>query len=288
MAERIRDVVRALDAWAPYTYQEPSDNARLICGDPDEPVRGVLCCLDSTEAVVEDAVAQGCNLIVAHHPILFGSLKSLTGADYVQRTIMAALRAGVAICAAHTNLDAVHNGVNLRLAQALGLGETRILDPRRDLLTKLVVYVPREQAEAVRQALYGAGAGVISEYDHCSFNLDGIGTFRGSEQSNPRLGERGQDTRVEETRVEVLLPRHLEQPALEAMRRAHPYEEVAYHLTPLLNEHPRVGHGMVGHFNQALSETDFLALLKERLGVPMLRHTALTGRPIQRVALCGG
>jgi dinuclear metal center YbgI/SA1388 family protein len=288
MAERIRDVVRALDAWAPYVYQESYDNARLICGDPDEPLRGVLCCLDSTEAVVQDAVELGCNLIVAHHPILFGGLKSLTGRSYVERTLMAAVRAGVSICAAHTNLDAVHNGVNQRLAQMLGLVETRILDPRRELLAKLVVYVPREQAETLRQALYAAGAGVISEYDHCSFNLEGTGTFRGSEASNPRLGERGRDTEVAETRVDVLLPRHLEAPVLAAMRQAHPYEEVAYDLLPLLNEHPRVGHGMLGQLDEPMPEPDFLQRIKDVLGTPVLRHTALCGRPIQRVAVCGG
>ncbi len=284
----LSELIWALEEWAPPALQESYDNARLICGDPGQIVSGVLCCLDCTEDVVAEAQSLGCNVIVAHHPILFRPIKSLTGKNYVERTLLAAIRAKIAIYALHTNLDAVHNGVNKQLAERLDLGELSILDPRRDLLLKLVTFAPKQEASALRQALFEAGAGVISNYDHCSFNLDGLGTFRGNEQSNPVVGKRGEEAHEPETRIEVILPRHLEQQVLRQLKAAHPYEEVAYDLYPLLNEHPQVGLGMLGELPEALSEPDFLNLLKERLRIPCVRHSPLTGLPIKRVAICGG
>ncbi len=285
---RVRDVIAALADWAPPAYQESYDNARLLCGDPEQPITGVLCCLDSTEEVIREAAELGCNLVVAHHPILFGSLKSLTGRTYAERALLAAIRLNVALFAAHTNLDAVHNGVNDRMADRLGLVKRQILDPKRELLLKLVTFVPVEGVSRLRQALFDAGAGVISNYDHCSFNTEGQGTFRGNELTKPHVGERGQDHAEPEIRVEVILPRHKEQEVLRLMKKAHPYEEVAYDLYPLLNEHPQVGHGLVGELTEPLSEPDFLALLKDRFRTPCVRHSPLTGLPIKRVALCGG
>ena len=288
MSTRIRDVVEALQSWAPSAYQESYDNARLICGDPDRIVTGVLCCLDSTEEVVKEAVELGCNLIVAHHPILFGSLKSLTGRNYVERTLLAAIRADVGIFAVHTNLDAIHSGVNARLADRLGLQNRRALEPKRELLLKLVTFAPHAQAESIRQAVFAAGAGVISDYDHCSFNVDGTGTFRGNEGTSPFVGKPGSEHHEPETRMEFIVPRHLESKVLRELMRVHPYQEVAYDLYPLLNEHPQVGHGLVGDLPEALAEPDFLDLLKDRLRTPCIRHSPLTGEPIKRVAICGG
>lgn len=279
-----------LERLAPRAYQEGYDNARLIVGHPSAPVHGVLCCLDSTEAIVAEAVERGCNLIVAHHPILFAGTKSLTGEDYVQRTLMAAIKADVAIYAIHTNLDAVRGGVNERLADALGLVPEgrRILAPKKGLLHKLVTFAPQAEAEAVRDALFEAGAGVIGAYDRCSFNLDGTGTFRGGAETTPFVGQAGQDHAEAETRIEVVLPRHASGRVLAALRETHPYEEVAYDLYPLDNPHPQVGAGMIGTLPDAMSEDAFLEHLKTALHAPVVRHTALRGKPIQRVALCGG
>jgi dinuclear metal center YbgI/SA1388 family protein len=289
---RVADVVAHLEALAPPAYQASYDNARLLVGEPDAPVTGVVTCLDSTEAVVDEAVAAGANLIVAHHPIVFRGLKALTGGDYVQRTVMAALRARVAICAVHTNLDHVLHGVNDRLADALGLsaerGARRVLDPLADQLSKLVTFAPRANAEAVRQALFAAGAGVISDYDHCSFNADGTGTFRGAADSDPHVGRPGADHAEPETRIELILPRHLEARAVAALHAAHPYEEVAYDLYPLRNAHPRVGAGLLGRLPEPMDEEAFLDRLRERLDVPVVRHTALRAKPVRTVALCGG
>ena len=289
---RLFELIAALETVAPPAYQESYDNARLLTGDPGMAVTGVLCCLDSTEAVVAEAIENGCNVIVAHHPILFGGIKSLTGRTYVERTLLAAIRADIAIYAIHTNLDNVLAGVNNRLADAIGLsaerGSRRILAPKAGLLSKLVTYVPHAQAEAIRKALFNAGAGVISDYDHCSFNLTGTGTFRGSEDSQPHLGEPGKDHSEPETRVEVILPQHLEGSVLAALQQAHPYEEVAHDLVPIRNAHPRVGSGLLGRLSAPESEADFLDRLRDKLQVPVVRHTALRGKPVETVALCGG
>jgi len=285
---RVRDVAAALAEWAPPSYQESYDNAGLLCGDPDQPVTGILCCLDSTEEVLREAAELGCNLVVAHHPILFGSLKSLTGKTYAERALLTAIRNNIALYAAHTNLDAVHHGVNDRMADRLGLLNRQILDPKREQLLKLVTFVPVEGAARVRQALFDAGAGVISAYDHCSFNIPGEGTFRAGSGTHPFVGQQGQDHSEAEMRVEVILPRHKATEALRLMKKVHPYEEVAYDLYPLLNEHPQVGHGLVGELPEALSEPEFLERLKDRFRTPCVRHSALTGEPIKRVALCGG
>lgn len=294
MPEAQCPTVSELCAWlerlAPRAYQEGYDNARLIAGDPSMPVQGVLCCLDSTEAVVAEAVERGCNLIVAHHPILFGGTKSLTGEDYVQRTLIAAIKADVAIYAIHTNLDHVRGGVNERLADVLGLVPEgrQILQPKTGLLYKLVTFAPKAEADAVRDALFGAGAGVIGAYDRCSFNLEGTGSFRGGTETNPFVGQPGEEHRENETRIEVVLPRHASGRVLAALRNTHPYEEVAYDLYPLDNPHPQVGAGMIGVLPDAMSEYAFLEHLKTALKAPMVRHTALRNKPVQRVALCGG
>jgi dinuclear metal center YbgI/SA1388 family protein len=289
---RLGEILTILEQLAPPAYQESYDNARLLTGDPGMAVTGVLCCLDSTEAIVAEAVEHGCNVIVAHHPILFGGIKSLTGRTYVERTLLAAIRANIAIYAIHTNLDNVLAGVNNRLADAIGLsaerGSRQILAPKTGLLSKLVTYVPRAHAETVRQALFHAGAGVISDYDHCSFNLDGTGTFRGSEDSQPHTGEPGRDHSEPETRIEVIIPQHREGAVVAALLEAHPYEEVAHDLVPIRNAHPRVGSGLLGRLPEPEPETTFLDRLRERLQVPVVRHTALRGKAVETVALCGG
>ncbi|MEO8590557.1 MAG: Nif3-like dinuclear metal center hexameric protein [Flavobacteriales bacterium] len=285
---KIKDIASALEQWAPRSLQEDYDNSGLQVGDPEAEVTSALVCLDCTEAVVEEAAATGCGLIIAHHPVIFKGLKSLTGRNYVERTILAALRHGIAIFAIHTNLDNVLEGVNGEIANRLGLKPLRVLDPKPDQLLKLVVFVPKDHADPVRNALFGAGAGRIGGYDECSFNLDGTGTFRAGEGTNPFVGEQGKRHNEQEVRIEVLLHAPRQGAILAAMRTAHPYEEVAYDLYPLLNDHQLVGSGLLGEWDNALSESDFLARLKAVFGLKAVRHTALLGKPVRRVALCGG
>lgn len=285
---RISTIMDALIQWAPLELQEDYDNCGLQVGDPSNEVDSVMVCLDCTEAVVEEAAAMGCGLIISHHPVIFRGLKALTGRDHVERTVLAAIRRGIAILSLHTDLDNVVDGVNGEIARLLGLKSVGVLDPKPGQLRKLVVFVPHEKAEAVRSALFAAGAGHIGGYDECSFNLQGTGTFRAGAGTRPHVGRQGERHQEPETRVEVILVAHREAAILAAMRRAHPYEEVAYDLYPLANEHPGIGSGLLGEWEKPLTEMDFLARLKEVFQPGIFRHTRLLGRPIRRVALCGG
>ena len=285
---RIREVVQVLEQIAPPSYQESYDNATLQTGDPQAEVKGVLLTLDVTPEVVAEAVERGCNLIVAHHPVIFRPLKALTGRSLVERTIIAAIRNEIAIYACHTNLDHVQAGVNAKICEKLGLSQTRILSPKPHTLSKLVTFCPQPNTEQVLEALSRAGAGNIGEYSGCSFRSTGTGRFTPGEKANPHIGERGQPEEVPEDRIEVILPAHLEQQVLAALQQAHPYEEVAYYLTSLQNLNQEVGSGMVGELPEAMGEEDFLAYLKNRMNLTHLRHTPLLGRPVRRVAVCGG
>lgn len=284
----IRDVTRYLDAWAPPVYQESYDNAGLIVGDPNVPVTGVLVSLDATEAVVNEAIARGCNLIVAHHPIVFKGLKKLNGKNYVERTVIKALKADVAIFAAHTNLDNVAGGVNYHIAGRLGLQNVQMLAPKAQTLSKLVVFVPQADLNTVLTAVYEAGAGRIAAYDHCSFRVGGTGTFRPLDGANPVVGAVGTDETVDELRLEVLLPTYLEGAVVRAMQAAHSYEVPAYDLYALNNANQTVGAGAVGDLPEPLDERAWLAHLKNRMNATVVRHTALRHVPVRRVAVCGG
>ena len=285
---RIKDVTDYLEALAPGSYQESYDNSGLITGDPQAPVTGILVSLDCIESIVEEAVKTGCNLIVAHHPIVFKGLKRLTGSNYVERTIIAAIKNDIAIYACHTNLDHVSKGVNHKIAEKIGLKNLKILQPKKDTLSKLVTFVPRENIEAVATALHDAGAGQIGNYKDCSFRVDGVGTFRPTEGSNPHIGNLDQQERVAESRIEVVFPTHLSSRILAALRKTHPYEEVAYYLNSLNNENQEVGAGMVGELEKPLEPIEFLKGLKSSMNLQVIRHTKLIEGKIAKVAVCGG
>jgi len=285
---RIRDVVQYLESIAPLSYQESYDNAGLIVGESDRAVEGVLVTLDCTEAVVSEAIASGCNLIVAHHPIVFKGLKRLNGTSYVERVVMMALKADVALYAIHTNLDNVHTGVNRKICQLLGLINLRILQPRRDTLSKLVTFVPSDKSGDVLEALYAAGAGRIGNYSDCSFSVSGTGSFTPNNSANPTIGAIGTKEWVEEIRAEVIFPSHLQDQVMRALRKAHPYEEVAHYITPLSNDNQDVGAGMVGDLASPVEPMAFLHGLKESLGVQVIRATRVLDKPVKRVAVCGG
>ncbi|MGI4875656.1 MAG: Nif3-like dinuclear metal center hexameric protein [Janthinobacterium lividum] len=286
----LSDLTRLLEAAAPLAYQESYDNAGLQCGLPEAGITGVLIALDCTPAVVAEAVRRGCNVVLCHHPVIFRPLKRLTGKGLVEQTIMAALKADVAIYAAHTNLDNVRQGVNAKLAEKLGLVNTRILAPQTGTLARLATYVPSEPPEVasrVLAALYAAGAGQVGNYKDCSFQTPGTGSFTPGAGTTPTIGRVGETETVAETKLEVLLPLHRQAAVLAALRQVHPYEEVAYELVKLENQHQDVGAGMVGELPAPLSPPAFRQRLKDVLGVPVVRHTAFEA-PIKKVALCGG
>ncbi|MDF2158347.1 Nif3-like dinuclear metal center hexameric protein [Algoriphagus sp. CAU 1675] len=288
MGYKIGTVISFLEQIAPSAYQESYDNATLITGDRNWEIKGILCSLDCTEEIVDEAIALGANLIVAHHPIVFKGLKSLTGKNYVERTVIKALKNDIAIYAIHTNLDHVPNGVNKRICDRLGLANTKILQPKKQLLNKLVFFVPKENKDAVLKAVFDAGAGQIGEYKDCSFQLEGMGTFTPSEQAHPHIGQRGIPQYEAEIRAEVILPSFLSGKIISAMKKAHPYEEVAYYLQTLENENQEVGAGMVGTLSEPMEEEKFLDYLKEKMNLQVVKHTSLLGKPIKKVAVCGG
>lgn len=285
---RIKDVVAFLEEKAPTALQENYDNAGLIVGDPDAEVSGVLVCLDSTEAVIEEALALGCNLVVAHHPIVFGGIKRLTGSSYVEKTVIAAIRRGVAIYAIHTNLDNVLHGVNGEICRRLGLTKMRILDPKSELLTKLIVYVPGDYLVTVNKAAFSAGAGHIGAYDQCSFAVEGTGTFRPTAEARPFSGVVGQSSSEKEWKVEYLVPQHKRHSVLRAIREAHPYEEMAYELVPLHNMWQEVGSGMIGVLPTPEPLIPFLQRVKSIFGTGAVRYTKSEVQEVTTVAVCGG
>ncbi len=284
----IQQVIQQLETLAPLAYQEGYDNAGLIVGDPQAEVSGMLISLDATEPVVDEAIAKGSNLIVSHHPIVFRGLKSLTGKNYVERTVIKAIKHDIALYAIHTNLDNVQYGVNRRISERLGLQNARILAPKTGTLHKLVTFAPLADANKVLQALGEAGAGQIGNYKNCSFQTTGTGSFQPNEQARPHTGEAGKPEQVAEQRIEVIYPAHLANQILTALRAAHPYEEVAYYQQALLNQNQEVGSGMIGELPEPLSGDDFLAHLKKSMQLSVVRHTRLLEKPVQRVAVCGG
>jgi len=284
-----RDFIAVLEQFAPLPYQESYDNSGLQTGDPSQEITGILVSFDITEAVLEEAIARGCNMIVAHHPLIFSGIKKLTGQNYVARTVQKAIKNDLVLYAAHTNLDNMRQGVNHEMSERLGLERTAILDMKADTLTKLYTYVPVHAAEAVRAALFAAGAGDIGKYRECSFSTPGTGTFKPDANANPAIGQAGGPREwVDEVKLEVLVPRHLEAKILATLFEAHPYEEVAYEFVHLHNANQEIGSGMLGYLPQALPAMEFLALLKEKLKTGCIRYTSPTGKAIQKVAICGG
>ncbi|WP_114783435.1 Nif3-like dinuclear metal center hexameric protein [Botryobacter ruber] len=284
----IAEVIKELELLAPPHYQESYDNAGLQTGDSSTQVTGALLTLDCTEAVLDEALAKGCNLVIAHHPVIFKGLKQLTGRNYVERTIIKAIQNNIAIYASHTNLDNMHHGVNAKIAQKLELQHTRILVNKPQTLMQLVTFVPTDSTEKVLQALYEAGAGQLGDYRNCSFQVQGTGTFLPTGKAAPAIGEVGKQEQVTENRIEVIFPAYLQHKVMAALRQAHPYEEVAHYLTSLENQNQEIGIGMIGELAEPLQEEAFLAYLKEKMALQGMRYTSVGAKKIKRVAVCGG
>lgn len=285
---QIIDIIRVLENTAPLSLQESYDNAGLLTGSPGWECKGILCTLDATEAVILEAKNRGCNLVVAHHPIIFGGLKKINGKNYVEKTVIAAIKNDIAIYAIHTNLDNILDGVNNRIADQLGLINRQVLVPKAGQLMKLYTFVPHAQAGQVRDSLFAAGAGNIGEYSEVSFNGVGTGTFKGSANTNPFVGEPGKLHEEKEVKLEVIFPSYLQSAVIKALLGSHPYEEVAYDIVSLSNGYQSVGSGLLGELPEAMEETGFLRMLKTSFELLVIRHTPFLGKNIQKVAVCGG
>ena len=285
---KIKEVTNFLESYAPLQYQESYDNCGLIIGDANTEVKGALITLDCTEEVIDEAIAENCNLVISHHPIIFGGIKKLNGSNYIERTVIKAIKNDISIYAIHTNLDNVHNGVSAKIAEKLGLENCKVLAQKSDLLRQLVVYCPIENAEALKIALFEAGAGTVGDYDQCSFSSVGKGTFRANENCTPFVGEIGEQHTENEERIEVVYPKFKERAILDAMQVAHPYQEVAHQIYVLENKHQLVGSGIIGELKTAVNTEVFLESIKANMQTKCIRYTPIVKEKIQRVALCGG
>jgi dinuclear metal center YbgI/SA1388 family protein len=286
--ESLKNIIVFLENIAPLGYQESYDNSGLITGNPNMQISGAIIALDCIEAIVDEAIASNCNLIIAHHPIVFGGLKKFNGKNYVERTIIKAIKNDIAIYAIHTNLDNVHQGVNAKICEVLGLVNCKILAPKSGVLKKLITYVPMAQAEKVRKALFDAGCGAIGNYTETSFNTEGIGTFKANTSANPHVGEIGIQHQEPEISIACVFESVQQSKIVKALLAAHPYEEVAYDIYALENHNQNVGSGMIGELAEEMEEGDFLMLVKSNMKTDCIRHTALLGNKVKRVAVCGG
>lgn len=285
---RVKDICKIIEEFAPLAYQNSYDNAGLLTGNLEQKVTGVLLSLDITEAVIDNALEQGANMIVAHHPIIFKGLKKLTGRNYVERTVIKAIQNNISLYAAHTNLDNVTQGVSFKLCEKIGLTDCQILDNAEEQLSKLITFVPDKYAKKVRTALFDCGCGAIGNYNDCSFNTNGIGTFTPSATSTPFVGKKNNLHQESEIKIETIFPSHLQTKVIQELKKHHPYEEVAYDILPLRNKHPYIGSGCVGTLKTPEKTPDFLTRIKENLHLSVIRHTPFHTDTIQKVAVCGG
>ncbi len=285
---KIKEITDYLESLAPISSQESYDNSGLIVGDSTWECAKALVSLDCIEETVEEAIEHGCNLIIAHHPIVFRGLKKITGKNYIERTVIKAIKNDIAIYAIHTNFDNYILGVNDEIGDRLGLINRKILSPKKNALLKLICFAPKNELEKVTQAMYSAGAGQIGNYNECSFSTTGIGTFKPQVGANPTEGKIGELLKVEEVRVEVLVSEHKIHSVVDAMKEAHSYEEVAYEIYPILNENQSEGAGMIGELPEAIDTMVFLAQLKEKFNCGVIRHTKITTQKVKKIAFCGG
>lgn len=285
---KIYDIIKALEELAPLDLQESYDNAGLTVGDKNTEATGVICTIDVTEEVLNEATQLGANLIVSHHPVIFNALKSLTGKTYNERIVIKAIKNDIALYASHTNIDNAPGGVNSMICDKLALSHCKILNPLEGKLIKLVAFIPEKFADKVRTALFEAGAGNIGNYSSCSYNSSGTGTFKGNSDSNPFVGEKGELHSEKEIRIETIVPNHLLSKVVSCMLKSHPYEEVAYDLYPLNNKFMQAGSGMIGEFEKAISKKEFFDLLKTTFNLPFIKYSGNHKKQFKKIALCGG
>lgn len=285
---KIKDIITVLQQMAPLAYAEDFDNVGLLTGNADDEATGILVCHDALETVIDEAIAINCNMVVCFHPILFSGLKKITGKNYVERAVIKAIKNDIALYAVHTALDNHKQGVNKIFSNALGLINTKILVPKQGFIRKLVTYTTPQNHEVLRAALFNAGAGDVGNYSNCSFNSNGIGTYKGNEDSNPQVGQRGEFTQNEEIKIEVTFEKHLEGAILKALFANHIYEEVAFEIYNLENEHQNIGLGMIGELQNPIDEKDFLIFVKNTMGANGIRHSAFINKNVSKVAVLGG
>lgn len=285
---KLHQLIEVLEEMAPTSYAEDFDNVGLLVGDRNQVINGILVCHDALESVIDEAIQQNCNLVVCFHPILFSGLKKITGKTYVERAIIKAIKNDIAIYSVHTALDNHQNGVNKIMCDALGIKNPKMLVEKQDFIHKLVTYAPTSHASKIRQALFDAGAGGIGNYNNCSFNSEGKGTYQGDENSNPVVGEKHEYVEADEVKIEVTFEKHLQNKVLKALFDNHLYEEVAYEIYKTENKHQNIGLGMIGELETAQNEKEFLLFVKQTMKTAVVRHSGFMGEKVKKIAVLGG
>ncbi|HOZ30958.1 MAG TPA: Nif3-like dinuclear metal center hexameric protein [Bacteroidales bacterium] len=285
---KIKELLNSFEEFAPLALQEDYDNSGLQIGNYGIEITGILISIDITPAVVEEAIKNKLNLIVSHHPLIFSKLKRINGNDYIEKSIILAIKNDIAIYCGHTNFDNVYRGVSAKICNKLGLSNLNILAPKTDILKKIVVFVPESHAEKLKHVMFDAGAGHIGNYDNCSFNASGTGSFRANDSANPFVGEIGKIHFENEQRIEMIYPAYIEKKLIQEVLKSHPYEEVAYDIYKLDNNWNKAGLGMIGEFKTSINEKKLLSILREKFNVSCIRHSNFLDKPVKKVAVCGG
>ena len=285
---KIKEFINEFEQIIPVRQAEDFDNVGLLCGNPDREITGILIAHDALENVIDEAIEKKMNFVFCFHPIIFSGLKSITGKNYVEKAVLKALENKIAIYAIHTAFDNDYFGVNYKICEVLGLKNQQVLMPKKNQLKKLEVYVPTDSAEKLRNALFVSGAGNIGFYDECSFTIQGDGTFRPLEGSNPVTGTHNERENANEVLINVIFEDYKTNQILFAMKENHPYEEVAYQLITLENDNQYTGLGRYGNLEQEMDELDFLTFIKQKFNIDIIRHSSLNNKKIRTIGVLGG
>jgi dinuclear metal center YbgI/SA1388 family protein len=284
----VKEVTDLLEELAPLSYAEDFDNVGLLVGDSSVQVSGILVTLDTLENVIDEAIASNCNLVVSFHPIIFSGLKKITGKTYVERVVIKAIQNNIAIYSMHTALDNSQYGVNAKICEVLGIENPKILIPQKQTIKKLTTYVPLADADALKSALFKAGAGNIGNYSNCSFVNEGTGSFKPEQNAEPIKGKVGAIHHEKESQINVTYSKSNEGKILNALFKNHPYDEVAYEIYSLENVNQHIGMGMIGTLKKPMQDLAFLNHVKKTMNATGVRHSKLLGKPVQKIAVLGG
>ncbi len=291
MGVAVKTITSYLEELAPVSAVLPGDSVGLQLGDPDAEVAKIIVALDPDQAAVEEAISIGAALLITHHPFFYHKLSSINESFPEGALIAKAIRNKINIYSAHTNYDIAPQGVTFQLAKTLDLPveNAEVLEVTNyDSLLKLVFFVPVGHEDDIREAISAAGAGHIGNYSHCTFQIRGTGTFMPGERTGPYIGSRGKLEKVDELRLETIIPESRRSEIIRALTSAHPYEEVAYDLYPLDFKGKTAGLGLVLETDKPFSIEQLLQLCRDRLDVNNLRHFSAGKYLFKRIALCGG
>lgn len=284
----LNELITILQKTAPLLLQESYDNSGLLIGSRNNKINKALICLDVTEAVVDEAISCNCDVIIAHHPIIFKGLKKITGDNSIERIVKSTIKNDISVYAIHTNLDNVLDGVNGILAKKLGLINTRILQPGIGKMFKVVTFCPTNDSKSVQEAMFKNGAGEIGNYSSCSYLSEGTGTFMPLDGSHPHVGIKGELHNEPEIKIESVVAEHNLNKTINALIKAHPYEVPAYDVIPLHNSNPEIGAGIIGELPESMEITSYLKKVKNTLNCEYIKHNKLIKHHVKRVAICGG